>query len=1492
MRVLYLLLLLFISSFGYAQDLRSPQIIPSPGKARKPHVVLPRKTSSVSKFQGNIHFPPQQAGSRPMLIKSVGDNTLIHGCLISSSSWVDEEQYGIYGLVATSGFHAKALRTGNDFKSSAGVCAGGEYYSFYFEEWLGHVFYVACSVYNTATWELEQLFEPAAEWSNVPYSSALAFDEQSGKVYAVTYMDAEGHCALSTLNTESGTFAQIAPLPRPYLTLAFSPDGVLYGISESGELYSIDKTNGESTLIGNTRLQPQFAQSMTFDPNTGLLYWAFINAASSALYQLNTVTATPYKLFDMPDHQEFVGLFIDKEATPATSPRPVTQLSFTPSAPGSLTGAVSCVAPSKTAGNSSLTSPVKVTISSGDDVIYEAAVRPGSTVMKENVTFDANKLYTLFATASNENGKSPKQSITVFIGKDSAGSPVNVKLQVNDNKLATLTWENPVAGNNDGFIDPSSTTYKIVRHAGDDEGVSVTKTPIQGNSFSETLPSVTAEYSYTVTSYTDGIEGGSANSGKVLAIGAYELPFSDDFQNGELANQLYTFVDVDNDGHDNQGCWFWKADEKLMQYCSDGVHAGNDWLITPAIHLDGKHVYHLKYKVNMGAASNLRVTLGTSPDPATHTVTIDQGEGMSGMVQTDYEAQFKVNKVNGDADYYIGFHNYSNPGSTYFNLFSISITEGIETNVPDSVTSLVVTADPNGENRATLRFTVPERLVNEEPVMGNVDVRILRNNALVATLEKKAGERVTYVDEDASNDNNTYEVRAFVGNKEGLPNSATIWVGYDLALPVNDFKLVSADGNMHASLSWEAPEKGVHDGYFNSGEVTYTVWRSMDGKNFTPIAQNLKVLSYKDEEIADAVVVLQEVVYYVVTAHTRAGQSKEVSAFLTLGTPYRLPVGESFANGQFDMVPWTFHALEGQLGWETMRSDKEGGGFPQDNDKGFVKFSNHWNESHVSSRLMTPVVSLEGTSEPAFSFYMFHWEENTVPADNKQTRLYIEVAPEDGGFEEPIAEITAAADKYGWVEHRVSLDKYKDCKYIKIGLRGEISNDWMYYYVDNIHFDELLDQDLSVESFDGDTDSQAGDTCHYTVSCLNRGRETADNYTISLYQNTTLVGEAEGGKIAPGEARSFVIPFVINATLVDKTISLHAVINYEGDQNMANNTSVKIKNKVKESWLPQPKELIAANKGNDVRLTWKAYDLPTADESTLDTFDEYEPFATAGFGNWISYDGDGLGSGKINTLPDFENQNTNMAFQVWNPGKLDGVNEQTYPDLMPHSGEQCLIAWYANTSIDWNTPVNNDYLISPEVKGGTQISFYIKKANRIEKGETYQIMYSSTTNSPDAFVVLSEGEAPSDWTEMTATLPDEAKYFAIHYTASLKVGILVDDIQYVSALYGLHQKGFNVFRDGGQINNALLNQPEYVDHGPSSGNHYYQVSAVYDRGESAATEKVSVEVTNKIDNVEIIEADSYTVYSVDGKLIGRNMKRIPNLPKGIYIINQQKVTIK
>ena len=77
--------------------------------------------------------------------------------------------------------------------------------------------------------------------------------------------------------------------------------------------------------------------------------------------------------------------------------------------------------------------------------------------------------------------------------------------------------------------------------------------------------------------------------------------------------------------------------------------------------------------------------------------------------------------------------------------------------------------------------------------------------------------------------------------------------------------------------------------------------------------------------------------------------------------------------------------------------------------------------------------------------------------------------------------------------------------------------------------------------------------------------------------------------------------------------------------------------------------------------------------------------------------------------------------------------------------------------MDGAEPYNDDYLISPKIKGGTELSFYLKKIDKNQSGEPYEIMYSTTTQEPTAFKVLSSDQAPGEGQKITANLPANAK---------------------------------------------------------------------------------------------------------------------------------------
>lgn len=987
----------------------------------------------------------------------------------------------------------------------------------------------------------------------------------------------------------------------------------------------------------------------------------------------------------------------------------------------------------------------------------------------------------------------------------------------------------------------------------------------------------------------------------------FELPYNDDFKDGDWTHDAYTFVDVDNDGHDNQSEWFWKADEKLIQYCSDKEHKGNDWFITPPIHFDGKNLYDLKFDINNGAPSNLKVMLGTSTDPKDFTTEIIDLKDVENSFRTEYKGSFRVPK---DGNYYIGFYNYSDAESFYLNLFKINIEVGLSGDHPDKVNGFSVTPGANGEKKATLKFNAPLTNIAGEELKGTFQIELYRNNSLYKTFDATAGQSFVYEDTDVKAGPTKYRLIVVVNDIKSIPEEISVWVGPDISDPVKNLKAVTSEDNMDVILSWDAPTKGANDGYFDINKVQYNVYRSYDGEKFDMIDSGLKELNFTDTEIKDHLYGAQEAYFYVVTAMTDAGESKPASKLVSVGTPYQLPQYESFENGVFSIEPWTTDPIEGSFGWQCKRSDKEGGGYPVDHDKGFNKFSNVWSDK-ADSRLKSPIFDLSGSKNPMFSFNMLHWEAESVSSDNNQTKCTIEISVDGGEFEPIAPAFTAAYDEYGWFEHRISLEKYKDAKKVQFGIRGYTDNRWMYYYIDNIRIEEQCENDLAVAEFFTTKEAEMNDSIDIDVRYLNRGTKEASDYTVDIYQDYELIASVKGETIQPGEYKTISVKHHMTAAKVNEPSEIYAEINYTADENKDNNASWELMTSTKGTWYPTAENLKGAFSDKySVDLTWNSPVIPDEPVSTTDDIEKYIPFAIQDFGNWTTIDGDQLGSGSPKDFPDFEHKGQNMAFMVWAPNKVGGFSSAIYPELMPHSGDKCLIAWYANTSYDGGAVFNDDYLISPEVLGGSKVKFYIKRAGE-DKEENYQIMYSSTTPDKESFVAIEDKVAGENWELVEVTLPDDARYFAIHYNAVLQMGIMVDDIEYTSAASELKIQGYNVFRNGQKINKEIVKDNSYRDIYIDKGTTYeYQVSVIFDRGESNACEAIYVSVPTSIDDAKtnvmvgtdengiIVNTTSkqlVSIYTTDGCMISSqdiNGRKHICTAKGIYIVKIADKVIK
>ena len=681
---------------------------------------------------------------------------------------------------------------------------------------------------------------------------------------------------------------------------------------------------------------------------------------------------------------------------------------------------------------------------------------------------------------------------------------------------------------------------------------------------------------------------------------------------------------------------------------------------------------------------------------------------------------------------------------------------------------------------------------------------------------------------------------------------------------VGNLQTLVTDRGMTVTVTWEAPTQDVSGGTLDPSVLTYSVYRSL-GNDYTLLQSDLTETSFVDnsvKEALDGIGLQQESITYAVVATNSYGTGESVTQSAVAGTPFSLPFAESFANGYAENNPWTVQLLTGSFGWATMSDDDTMQS--QDDDQGFIIFRNPFSEDAIDSRILSPLISLAGTQNPSITLFVYHWADADITDEGKSTKLTIEVTEDSRSFTQVGDPIMATAEQEGWQEHRISLADYAGCDQLRISLRGSMECYWMYYYADNIQIEETPAHDLCAMQLSGPEKLDINAEAKYTFSYTNRGSETETQYTLALYKDGVEVATIPGEQIAPGETKSVEIAYTPSAYDAGEA-SINAAVEADNDELADNNTSYNTVNiTVRDPKYPTVSYLGATADDDKITISWEPAAFPTHEIITQDGIEDYQPFIIDNIGDWTVYDQDQYSAGAPYDFPDFPNKNGVQAFQVWNPYELD--KELTADDawLLPRTGNQCFICWYVMVSIGGVPQANDDWLVSPELSSGTTFSFYMRRL-RTSTNETFQILQSTTSTEPSAFTVIDEGIATEDWTLYEIPVAEDVRYIAIRYTGCDQYGLMIDDVTYTSAIYGLRLIGYNLFRNGVKLNDEPLTETTYVDTDVTAGQtYYYCISALYDRGESAVSYEVEASPTSGVGQVQ----DSATkVYAADGCII-------------------------
>lgn len=250
------------------------------------------------------------------------------------------------------------------------------------------------------------------------------------------------------------------------------------------------------------------------------------------------------------------------------------------------------------------------------------------------------------------------------------------------------------------------------------------------------------------------------------------------------------------------------------------------------------------------------------------------------------------------------------------------------------------------------------------------------------------------------------------------------------------------------------------------------------------------------------------------------------------------------------------------------------------------------------------------------------------------------------------------------------------------------------------------------------------------------------------------------------------------------------------------------------------------NASGTIEMNWEMPVICTEDFDDTATFPEFSLGGITStehsgtIGNWTLYDAnEGAATYSIqnNTVP---NLGSPMGWIVYALGYVN------YPT---HSGNQFMASFCVTSG------ATDHWLISPLLNGEEQtISFFARELTTQYGDETFEVLASSTDNSPASFTnVVSLSSSSTDWTEFTASLPAGTKYFAIRHTSDDIFALFVDDVTFIPAVSTLPiPDSFNIYLDGELVGSVNGDVMSYTIQNVAPGEHECSVTAVYDDLES------------------------------------------------------------
>ena len=1499
-----------ISLKSYAKTLMALTVIAAPiGETiaqtnKVPAEVVARRLANKKAKQQN----PTTAAKKA---KAAG--VQLYGYVLAS----DEHDPGLYKFTSNNAASI-SLVSDNVHCYNAATYVQGTYLSSWFEENDTQVkFPIHFYEYDTSTWQMK-IDKPSPELAYSAISMDLTFDPETQQVYGL-FSDDDYSGQYKTLgklvttywgeNDYTSNSETIGELPESMVAITCNRNGDLYTIGRSGKLYAVNKYSGAAKVLGETGYEPfKLFQSATCDYSTGKIYWAMLDKDywATRIIEIDPTTGKGTEVCNFIDNyanDQITGLYIKQDLTLKTVPQTVSNLSV--DLTGLTSGTVKFTMPTKDVKDAALSGSLNYTVRLNGVVAKTGTASAGAAVTTDFTTkisgmTNVSVTAEIAASSTTPAAVSAPVSQSVRLGYDQPKKPTALKASAKGQNV-TLTWKAPTAGVNGGFFDADKLTYTVVRvNNNDATDVTTLAEGLTENTYTDNIasPDLTTYY-YKVAANNGDMQSEFAESADVTIGVSVKLPYENSIHSEELFDQL-TVIDANND----KSTWTFDSDYEAATYKYNAENAGDDWLVSPAVNMKKNAAYKFSFDaVNTYPVERVAAAVGLAPTAEALTEEI--------IAPTDITYDPRRHTLTGtyrakeDGLHYFGIHSVSEANQSALFVDNMKITE-VPTTAPEVPANFKVTPGAKGASYANISVQAPTTTITGAALSDNVQLKLFRDGTNITTFTNVApGAERTFKDEGVES-----VVAVNAAGEEGLEATLTVYVGIDKPGAVRNLKAVedlNKEGLIH--VTWDAP-LGLHGGYIDPAGLTYYI---SIGSSFEDVS--LGNNNYYDEQLN--IKSKQEYTGYSVYAVNSSGGGREQWQTVTAiaGPALKAPMIESFKNCTMKSGPWITNMTNGEIGDAYCYAATESTvTLAQDNDGGLQTFSATAVGKSVRSE--SPKVDIKNMKSPVLNFWAY------LNGDGDE--LNISVQKDYGEFVD-VRRISTAEGTKGWNRFSIDLTPYKDCKFLRIGFEGKaVKNLDNFVAYDNVAIVEKAAADLMAMNIETEERVKAGSESVVEFSFRNNTNTDVKgtDYDIVLYKNDKEVNRIDGVDI-PCDMVKTVIMKDVTSVLDPEESTYHATVNYAKDELPENNASAKNEVKILLPDYPVPTALKATAAGNYVNLAWTAPDLLNRKPKvTEESFEDYKTFSIDGVGGWTMYDGDKQKTIQItlNTMfgpLKYDHAGEPMAFQVFNAEKA-GIPFKTWE---AHTGDQMLVSFScASTDGGATKAQNDDWLISPQLNGEAQtISFFAKAGmGGAAIPEQFEVLYSKTSKAIANFEKLSDTEDVNNvqkWEEYQYRLPAGTKYFAIRCVSNNKFALLIDDIKFVEAdskPEELQLNGYNVYRDGKKVNKSLISGESFTDKSlRESAKYGYVVTAVYDKGESLASNLAEVEVTVGINDIDATDVNvnveyrsivitgaagkTIDVYTTDGALVAQrtatDTERI-SLSRGMYIVKVAGVTYK